>query len=142
MNLFEEAKLKNKIKNLPNKYEPFKKVIHKGVPTIYVKNIFSVFISDEEYKINDFIFEDDFKIFVYDNFYKLTKLETFNLGIRKTFLLEDGFLHCDTDAALKTTDDISGSFKYYFINGREIMEEEFKQIIREKKLERITKATL
>ena len=142
MNLFKQAKILEKVNNLPNKYEPFRKVIYKGVPTIYVKNIATAFISDEEYTVHDFIFEEDFKIFIYDNFYKLTKLETFSLGISKTFLLEDGFLHCDTDAALITTDGISISFKYYYINGKEIKEEEFNQMIREKKLNRITKATL
>ena len=119
MNLFEEAKLKDKIKNLPNKYEPFRKVIYKGVSTIYVKNISSAFILDEEYTVHDFMFEDDFKLFIYDNFYKLTKVEILRLSIRQTFLLENGFLHNETGAALISTDGISGCFKYYFINGVE-----------------------
>ena len=142
MTIFDDALMKDKIRNLPKIYEPTKRQADKYKYHIKVKQITSVWINEKHYTDIDVVedenytyFDDNvnFQLFIYDNFYKLTKIRTYynHFG---DYYLNNGYLHNENGAALKVFDD-----KYYFINGKEISEIEFKRIIREKKLNRIIK---
>ena len=157
MTIFEDALLKERIKNLPKIYKPFKKV-KSNIPILKTKYIYYVWIGDDRY--TDRTYEmtgelksqfstrivyyhliekrEDFELFIYDNFRKITEIH-FNCygGLQATTYLKNGLYHNKNSSAFSILSDFEE--EYYFINGKELTDIEFKQMIREKKLNRIIK---
>ena len=146
MNLFSDAKMKERINNLPYKYN----LVRRGrIIKVTAKNLTSVTLNNHLYILSAFdvegtgatVFKDftDFHLFVYDNFFKLSELVCNKLTVSYKYKLKNGFLHSETGYAYqkfnKTNDLVEG---VYYLNGREIDDELFKHLLREKKLNRIT----
>lgn len=141
--LFEKAKEKEKISKLPFDYD----VVRRGhVYTIKTGYISCVWIGKQMYKISLFeiddimVFKDmiDFQLFIFDNFYKITKIYSDRKTVSYEYFLKKGFLHNSTGSAVRKFDNkgkiIIGE---YYLNGREIDTMEYKKLLREKKLKRI-----
>ncbi len=145
MNLFNEAKKKDKILNLPKNYTPTRKgEIHK----IRTSEIYSVNINEKKYMTSLFDSDDldtiifkepiDFQLFIFDNFFKITKIYCNLMTVSYDYHLKNGYLHNSSGQAFVKYDRkgyrITGG---YYINGRELDEEYYKRLLREKKLNRI-----
>jgi len=145
MNLFSDAKMKEKINNLPYEYD----VVKRGrVITIKSKDITWVKIKGHCYMVSIFdvestgttVFKDftDFHLFVYDNFYKLEQVFCNKLTVSTEYYLKDGFIHNENGSAYKKYNKSSQIIdKQYYLNGRETNEEAIKRLLRIKKLNRV-----
>jgi len=157
MTIFDDALMKDKIRNLPKKYKPFKKSIS-NIPTLKTKYIYYIWIGDDRYTDRTYeltgelksqfstrivyyhLIENrkDFELFIYENFKKITEI-SFKCygGLQATTYLKNGLYHNENSSAFSILSDFDED--YYFINGKELTDIEFKQMIREKKLNRIIK---
>jgi len=144
MNIFSDAKLKEKINNLPYEYD----VVRRGkVITIKAKDISWVRIGNYSYMISVFdvtgtttVFKDfvDFHLFVYDNFYKLDQIFCNKITTSSKYFLKNGFIHNENGPAYVKYNKYSEIIdKDYYLNGRETKEEVVKRLLRIKKLGRI-----
>jgi hypothetical protein len=137
LNLFEIAILKNKINNLPSDYYVSKDRKLK----VTAKYITSIFINKEEYNVTSFNDDIDFQLFIYDNFYKINKIIETRSTIYMKYYLRKGLLHnffkYSYTKYRKSNNKIL--IESYFIRGKEIAEELFKQQLRKYKFQRVLK---
>jgi len=142
--MFDDARLKEKIKNLPLEYKVVRNGKKRSIKSMYIASvemnkhryILSAFEIDEN---NITVFNDyiEFQLFVFDNFFNLSKVTENRLTRTNEFYLKKGYLHSTNQAAYKKFDSHKLLESNYYLKGREIDEQKFKQILREKKLSRI-----
>ena len=149
MNMFDDAKYKEKIMKLPTHYD----VVKRGrVVNIYVDFIKKFYINEKIYILSDELFsrvEDnetyivdniEFEILLFDNFYKVSKIFSSNSSSMYNYFLRKGYLHSTTNYAYQRQSKVTGDiYGHYYVKGREIRTDEFKYILRQKKLERLSK---
>jgi len=146
MNMFDDAKIKEKINKIPFKYN----VVRRGTGCIIKsQHIGSVEKDGHLYILSAFDVEDsknitiykdyiDFQLFVFDNFYYLTKVTTNLITRYSEYHLKNGLLHSTIQAAYKKYNSVAKLLESnYYMKGREVDEQLFKQLLREKKLSRI-----
>jgi hypothetical protein len=146
MNLFSDAKMKEKIQNLPYEYD----VVRRGrVLTIKAKDISWVKMKNHCYMVSAFdvestgtttVFKDftDWHLFIYDNFYRLEQVFCNKLTVSSEYFLKEGFIHYENGPAyIKYNKNCEIVDKEYYLNGRETTEEVILRLLRIKKLSRI-----
>ena len=142
--MFDDAKKKEKILKLPESYD----VVRKGkIVKIKSKHISDVWINEQQYTLSLFdhdniiVFKDiiDFQLFIFDHFYKLTKVYVDRETVGYCYYLYDGVLHNTCCEAYEKCDRSGNVIESeFYLNGREVDETKVKQIVREKKLDRIS----
>lgn len=143
MNMFDDAKKKSKISNLPFEYD----IVRSGhIHKIKTGHISNVWIDKQQYTLSLFeseeiiVFKDpiDFQIFIFDNFYKITKILSSKQTVSYEYHLKKGFLHNGAGYAVQKFNKTGKRIESeYFLNGREIESETYIRLMREKKLKRI-----
>jgi len=148
MNLFEIARDKERIRNLPTHYTVVKKGHSHKInvdyiqrfyigENVYILSLAELFNKQEGYAhyINN---ETDFQLFLHQNFYKVTEIFSMNSTSKYQYFLRKGLLHSITSHAYLKQSLIDGQIiSYYYDKGKELSEEQFKHILRQKKLNRI-----
>ena len=133
MNIFTKAKYKEMLDNLPESY-----IISKDkklkIRTRYIK---CYWINSIPYVIySDFENKEQFHVFLYRNFRKITKIESANTLTNETFYLKNGVLHNENGFSYQKNEN-----KEYYLKGKNYSYQEYKIIFREKKLKRILNET-
>ncbi|NMC99028.1 MAG: hypothetical protein HPY57_13315 [Ignavibacteria bacterium] len=146
MNIFTNAKIREKINKLPYEYNIVKKgksIIIKSEDISWVKianHCYMISAFDVESTGTTTVFKDfiEFHLFVYDNFYKLEQVFCNKLTVSSEYFLKNGFIHNENGPAyIKYNKNDQITNKKYYLNGRETNEEVIKRLVRIKKLNRL-----
>jgi len=150
MDIYESAKFREKITNLPSEYIVTKDEAKIKIRTKYLE---CFFIGDKKYTNNIFtsVLEDidintismsniELKLFLQKNLKIIDVVITWNMSTEEHFYLKNKFLHNLEDFAYKYIDKLHNlNDDRYFFNGKEIAEPIFKKMKLNKKLKKIKK---
>lgn len=147
IDIFESARYRQKIENLPEEYYVD---LEKNIK-IKTKYLYEIGIGDKIYTTNTLysVFDEidfnaitmsliELKLFLAKNFKNVDYVLTWNMSLDETFYLEKKKLHNTETFSYEKNDKINQKQeRKYFIHGKEIPEAEFKKLKLNKKLKKV-----